>query len=123
MIQLWIFFQKVLEALKPKRTKLGTPHANQLVTDASLVRESENEIHLTVEIEVLQFTLQQKFKKEMFQEPKSGMHAKLENMAKVSYRAELKAVLDDDQKTEESLDTPLKRFVLMSFYNFLQHLL
>ena len=43
------------------------------------------------------------------------MHAKLENMAKVSYRAELKAVLDDDyQKTEDSLDTPLKRFVLMS---------
>jgi len=85
---------KVLEALKPKRTKLGTPHANQLVTDATLVRESENEVHLTVEIE----------------EPKSGMHAKLENMAKVSYRAELKAVLDDDyQKTEDSLDTPLKR--------------
>ena len=56
----------------------------------------------------------------MFQEPKSGMHAKLENMAKVSYRAELKAVLDDDQKTEDSLDTPLKRFVLMSFSNFLQ---
>ena len=43
------------------------------------------------------------------------MHAKLENMAKVSYRAELKAVLDDGyQKTEDSLDTPLKRFVLMS---------
>ena len=56
MIQLRIFFQKVLEALKPKRTKLGTPHANQLPTDASLVRESENEIHLTVEIEVLQFS-------------------------------------------------------------------
>ena len=50
----------MLEALKPNRTKLGTPHANQLVTDASLVRESENEIHLTVEIEVLQFNLQQK---------------------------------------------------------------
>ena len=46
----------MLEALKPKRTKLGTPHANQLVTDASLVRESENEIHLTVEIEVLPFS-------------------------------------------------------------------
>ena len=105
----------MLEALKPKRTKLGTPHANQLVTDATLVRESENEVHLTVEIEVLQFTLQQKFKNKMFQEPKSGMHAKLENMAKVSYRAELKAVLDDDyQKTEDSLDTPLKRFVLTS---------
>ena len=57
----------------------------------------------------------------MFQEPKSGMHAKLENMAKVSYRAELKAVLDDDyQKTEDSLDTQIKRFVLMSFSNFLQ---
>ena len=59
----------------------------------------------------------------MFQEPKSGMHAKLENMAKVSYRAELKAVLDDEyQKAEDSLDTPLKRFVLISFSNFLQHL-
>ena len=59
----------------------------------------------------------------MFQEPKSGMHAKLENMAKVSYRAELKAVLDDDyQNTEDSLDTPLKKFVLMSFSNFLQRL-
>ena len=59
----------------------------------------------------------------MFQEPKSGMHAKLENMAKVSYRAELTAVLDDDyQKTEDSLDTPLKKFVLMSFSNFLQRL-
>ena len=93
---------------------MGTPHANQLVTDASLVRESENEIHLTVEIEVLQFTLQQKFEEKMFQEPKSGMHAKLENMAKVSYRAELKAVLDDDhQKAEESLDIPSKRFVLI----------
>ena len=55
----------------------------------------------------------------MFQEPKSGMHAKLENMAKVSYRAELKAVLDDDyQKTEDSIDIPLKRFVLKSFSNF-----
>ena len=51
------------------------------------------------------------------------MHAKLENMAKVSYRAELKAVLDDDyQNTEDSLDTPLKKFVLMSFSNFLQRL-
>ena len=49
----------------------------------------------------------------MFQEPKSGMHAKLENMAKVSYRAELKALPDDDQKTKDSLDTPIKRFVLM----------
>ena len=50
----------------------------------------------------------------MFQEPKSGMHAKLENMAKVSYRAELKAVLDDDhQKAEESLDIPSKGFVLI----------
>ena len=59
----------------------------------------------------------------MFQEPKSGMHAKLENMAKVSYRAELKAVLDDDhQKAEDSLDTPLKRFVLLSFSIFLQRL-
>ena len=51
------------------------------------------------------------------------MHAKLENMAKVSYRAELKAVLDEDhQKTDESLDTPLKRFVLLSFSIFLQRL-
>ena len=51
------------------------------------------------------------------------MHAKLENMAKVSYRAELTAVLDDDyQKTEDSLDTPLKKFELMSFSNFLQRL-
>ena len=66
MNYLWIFSQKVLEALKPKRTKLGTPLANQLVTDASLVRESENEIHLTVEIEVLKFALQQKFKKKCF---------------------------------------------------------
>ena len=56
----------------------------------------------------------------MFQEPKSGMHAKLEHMAKVSYRAELKAVLDDDhQKIEESLDTPLKRFVLIITSEFL----
>ena len=56
----------------------------------------------------------------MFQEPKSGMHAKLENRAKVSYRAELKAVLDDDyQKTEESLVTPLKRFVLIITSEFL----
>ena len=56
----------------------------------------------------------------MFQEPKSGMHAKLENMAKVSYRAELKAVLDDNEKTEDSIDIPLKRFVLKSFSNFAQ---
>ena len=59
----------------------------------------------------------------MFQEPKSGMHAKLENMAKVSYRAELTAVLDDDyQKTEDSIDIPLKRSVLKSFSNFAQPL-
>ena len=47
--------QEVLEAVKPKKTKLGTPSesSSQLVTDASLVHE--NEIHLTVEIEVVSF--------------------------------------------------------------------
>ena len=52
--------QEVLEAVKPKRTKLGTSKRNesirknpfQLVTDASLVHENENETDLTVEIEV-----------------------------------------------------------------------
>jgi len=64
---------EVLEAVKPKKTKLGTPSesSSQLVADASLVHE--NEIHLTVEIE----------------EPGHGMHANLKNMAKVTYRAEL----------------------------------
>ena len=52
--------QEVLEAVKPKRTKLGTSKRSesirrnpfQLVTDASLVHENENETDLTVEIEV-----------------------------------------------------------------------
>merc|ERR1711971_79764 len=66
---------EVLEAVKPKKTKLGTPleSSSHLAADASLVHENENEIHLTVEIE----------------EPSHGMHANLKNMAKVSYRAEL----------------------------------
>ena len=50
-------FQEVLEAVKPKKTKLGTPleSSSHLVADASLVHENENEIHLTVEIEVFGF--------------------------------------------------------------------
>jgi len=64
---------KVLDAVKPKKTKIGTPPLNQLVADASLVLEDENEVHLTVEIE----------------EPSHGMHANLKKVAKVSYRAEL----------------------------------
>jgi len=75
----------VLEAVKPKKTKLGTPLESEsmrrksssrrrkasspLVADASL----ENETDLTVEIE----------------EPSHGMHANLKKMAKVTYRAEL----------------------------------
>jgi len=75
----------VLEAVKPKKTKLGTPLESEsmrrknsgrtrkassaLVSDASL----ENETDLTVEIE----------------EPSHGMHANLKKMAKVTYRAEL----------------------------------
>ena len=47
--------QKVLDAVKPKKTKIGTPPLNQLVADASLVLEDENEVHLTVEIEVGSF--------------------------------------------------------------------
>ena len=50
----------MLEAVKPKKTKLGTPleiesmrrKTHQVVSDASLVRENENETDLTVEIEV-----------------------------------------------------------------------
>merc|ERR1711971_1517646 len=66
---------EVLEAVKPKKTKLGTPleSSSHLAADASLLHENENEIHLTVEIE----------------EPSHGMHANLKKMAKVSYRAEL----------------------------------
>ena len=52
--------QEVLEAVKPKKTKLGTPlesesmrrKTHQVVSDASLVRENRNETDLTVEIEV-----------------------------------------------------------------------
>merc|ERR1711971_814534 len=73
---------KVLEAVKPKKTKLGTPlesssmrrgTSSKLVADASLLHKNENEIDLTVEIE----------------EPSHGMHANLKKMAKVTYRAEL----------------------------------
>merc|ERR1719278_1790893 len=79
---------EVLEAVKPKRTKLGTPLESEsmrrksnsrrrkgssaLVAEASL-ENNENETGLTVEIE----------------EPSHGMHANLKNMAKVTYRAEL----------------------------------
>ena len=50
--------QEVLEAVKPKKTKLGTPLESESMRrkthqpDASLVRENENETDLTVEIEV-----------------------------------------------------------------------
>merc|ERR1719397_1839608 len=73
---------EVLEAVKPKKTKLGAPvesesmrraTSGKLVADASLVEENENETGLTIEIE----------------EPGHGMHANLKNMAKVTYRAEL----------------------------------
>jgi len=66
---------KVLKAVEPKETKIGqTKIDNQLVADASLALDNENQMHLTVEIK----------------EPDHGMHAKLKEMAKVSYRAELK---------------------------------
>ena len=57
-------FQEVLEAVKPKKTKLGAPvesesmrrgTSSKLVADASLVEENENETGLTVEIEVVNF--------------------------------------------------------------------
>ena len=52
----------MLEAVKPKKTKLGiamrsesmsSETSSQLVADASLLHENEDEIDLTVEIEVL----------------------------------------------------------------------
>merc|ERR1711971_1156681 len=73
---------EVLEAVKPKKTKLGAPvesesmrrgTSSKLVADASLLEENENQTGLTVEIE----------------EPSHGMHANLKKMAKVTYRAEL----------------------------------
>ena len=70
LIQLLIsrldFSQKVLEAVKPKKTKLGTAMrsqsmrsetSSQLEADASLLHENENEIDLTVEIEVVSVSL------------------------------------------------------------------
>ena len=78
--------------MKPKKTKIGTPPLNQLVADASLVLEDENEVHLTVEIEVGSFYiffLKTKFIDSFLQEPSHGMHANLKKVAKVSYRAEL----------------------------------
>ena len=57
-------FQEVLEAVKPKKTKLGAPvesesmrraTSGKLVADASLVEENENETGLAVEIEVVTF--------------------------------------------------------------------
>ena len=50
--------------MKPKKTKLGIPlesesirrKAHQLVADASLAHENDNETDLTVEIEVLSLT-------------------------------------------------------------------
>ena len=54
----------MLEAVKPKKTKLGIPlesesmrrKAHQLVADASLLHENQNETDLTVEIEVVSFS-------------------------------------------------------------------
>jgi len=73
---------EVLEAVKPKKTKLGTPlesesmrrkNSSRRLISTSLSQEDENETDMTVEIE----------------EPSHGMHANLKNMAKVTYRAEL----------------------------------
>ena len=56
----------MLEAVKPKKTKLGiamrkesmrSETSSQLEADASLLHENENEIDLTVEIEVVSLSV------------------------------------------------------------------
>ena len=56
----------MLEAVKPKKTKLGiamrsesmrSETSSQLVSDSSLFHENENETDLTVEIEVVSVSL------------------------------------------------------------------
>ena len=77
--------------MEPKETKIGqTKIDNQLVADASLALDNENQMHLTVEIKVsflflaldcfFFWIIHFYFSKE----PDHGMHAKLKEMAKVS---------------------------------------